>query len=166
MTLISKSIGRALAINSAGMVAGEISGRPFAWTAGKGLEWLPAPGNLGGGIATAVNDLGEISGQIQSECGAWEYDYYYNEYCISWLPRSVYWGTDHLPVDLRLESSSDITVTALNSSRQLAGTRKGGAFLRTTQGEYLDLGTLPRRAASAASAMNEAGMIVGSSTNP
>lgn len=53
--------GRAWDINNHGVVVGEMDGRAFRWTATTGAEWLSSSSGI---VATAINDAGQIIGQL------------------------------------------------------------------------------------------------------
>ncbi|MBA3671341.1 MAG: Ig-like domain-containing protein [Gemmatimonadaceae bacterium] len=151
--------GTAFAINQSGTVVGESSNRPFTWTPGSSPATLAVLTADIGGRATAIGNGGAIVGTSR---GCVPYSYY--DDCDD-EDHPAMWSVTSVPTDLR--GARILSALGINSARQVAGIGVNGrAILWSAASGARDLGTLPGRDRSTASAINDAGMVVGSSFNP
>jgi len=125
---------------------------PFVWSETLGTRALPLLPAAVAGEATAINARGDVLGwNAMSFCDG--------EIC---LVRAVLWPSGGAPVDLGA-SLADAYPTELNSSGQVVGWLDGRAFVWSATGGTRLLGVLPAHDVSWASAINDAGQVVGSS---
>lgn len=160
--------GRAFAINRSGIVVGERDERPFAWNATASPVVLPPLSGDTWGRALAISDAGEIVG-ISTGCSPSDYPYFDDE-CYPPTDRPVMWLNPSSPADLLRNAGSSSAITSavgINSARQVVGSNASQrAFLWSPADGLRNLGVLPGRASSIAYAINDAGVVVGSSFNP
>ncbi len=124
----------------------------FIYTEAAGFEILAYPANVTDMTASAVNDLGQVVGQIRFASGSHAY----------------IWSRVKGVVDIGGlgSSGSAAGATAISQNGQVAGsgTRADGstrAFRWTSATGMTDLGTLPGTLSSFARGINSAGQIVG-----
>ncbi len=120
----------------------------FIYTEAAGFEILDHPANVTDMTATAVNDLGQVVGQIRFASGSHAY----------------IWSRVNGVADI-----GGLEATAISQNGQVAGYggRADGytyAFRWTSATGMTDLGMLPGTLGSYASGINSAGQIVGSSS--
>lgn len=163
--------GDAFAINSAGVVAGQSSGRPFVWSALGGFRSLPMITGDSAGSAFAINSLGETVGM---SIGCDVPIYYYDD-CNDAVEHPLFWPAVGGIIQLRnsagVGTSSGhlfVRVLGINSSGQMVGISADlRALLRDERGgTSRALGVLPKRIESTAAAINDLGHVVGWSGNP
>ncbi len=129
----------------------------FIYTEAAGFEILAYPANVTDMTASAVNDLGQVVGQIRFASGSHAY----------------IWSKANGVADIGGfgPSGSTAGATAISQNGQVAGagTRADGythAFRWTSATGITDLGVLPGTLNSFAKGINSAGQIVGSSFSP
>jgi len=133
---------------------------PVYWHRGR-IAQLPIPDGAVYGLATAINDLGVIVGQVDygdmPPVGTGEFHMY------AWIPR----GGRYVGVDLGDNSALYVEANAINNLGQIAGGMWDGASDRAflwTFGRLKDLGTLPGGSGSWAWAgLNIWGQVLGQS---
>jgi probable HAF family extracellular repeat protein len=160
---IQKGIANAISEN--GEVVGQAGENAFVWSPVSGFWQLPGLPHGAGTNATAISSAGEVVGWSAEECA------YYDEDCPEGEHHAVHWSLARGAGALSAQpvSVGPLTVVAgVNSSNSLVGTTLAGRALRWSlvSSEITDLGVLARRYGSAASAINEAGIVVGVSFNP
>lgn len=162
--------GRAFAINGAGVVAGQSSGRPFVWSALGGFRSLPLITGDTAGIALAINSLGEAVGMSTGCVSA----YYYDDDCtavehpMSWPAGGGVGGLGNSAGFGVGSGGPFVRVQGINGSRQMVGLTIDVRALLWDGGGGTSraLGVLPNRIESTAAAINDLGHVVGWSGNP
>lgn len=162
-----KAPGIAWAINAAGQVVGEASNAPFVWNARDSVRWLPIPAGENGGAAVAISNSGVIAGRTGSDYCR----FYDDDFCSMDIEHPAYWPDESTVVDLRPHPdlrARGVTLRGVNAAGQFVGgsSATGRAFVWTAAKGYQDLGTLPGRNNSIATALNDSGVIVGRSYAP
>ena len=162
--------GVALAINQAGVVAGQTGYRPFLWSASLGAALLPIIKGDYEGSVLAINNLGETVGASIGCSDDPNFYYYDDNDCYDAVEHPVYWASMNPPVDLRSAPGVGgvfARAAGINNSRQVVGMSNGRhAILWSAANGLRDLGVLPNRRLSVATAINDAGVVVGWSGNP
>jgi probable HAF family extracellular repeat protein len=157
---------RASDINASSQVVGQSNGHAFLWQNGIMTDL----GSLGGGYgsAAAINDVGQIVGSSYASDGAnhgfllTPEDSDGNGVPDRWIRDSNGDGTN----DLMLDLGQDRIPSALNNAGQVVGDFGSGYLFRWDNGVITDLGTLGGGVSatdSAATAINDAGQVTGSS---
>ena len=147
----------AYGINSSGQIVGETFAnvtnirRPFRWTEAKGMEDLGALTGDPAAGAYSINDDGLIVGF--STTAAYR----------SGPVRAIQWTAAGVKTLISDCSGSPCYAAAngINKSGQVVGTRLNGGFMWTAAGGPVDLGGLPGAQFSEATAINDAGQVVG-----
>jgi len=147
----------AYGINSAGQIVGETYTiattirRPFRWTEAKGMEDIGALTGDPAGGAYSVNDDGSIVGF--STTAAYR----------SGPVRAIQWTPAGVKTMISDCSGSPCYAAAngINKSGQVAGTRQNVGFVWTAAGGPVDLAGLPGAQFTEATALNDAGQVIG-----
>jgi probable HAF family extracellular repeat protein len=136
----------ARSINNNGVVVGYSGGRPFRWTALRGMEELTIPSTGTGGDATGINDQGQIVGLGNSGNDA-------NQ-------RAVLWGTDGKPIEV---TCCFAVAASVNQAGDIAGMFGPGrhAFFWSPASGRTEIGYLPGMSASSAADINDQDQITG-----
>ncbi|MDB4899855.1 MAG: Extracellular, partial [Gemmatimonadetes bacterium] len=153
-------------VNAAGVVvgvddsngAGDIIGlRPFAWTAASGRRELPLVKGDSYGLATAVDDQGDVLGTSLLACS------YSCDFSGDGLTHSLIWTAGGDVVDLTAMLGAGAYSAAIGPGGEVVGVDSNGrAFVWDDTGVH-HIGTLPGKTTSVARAINAAGQVVGSS---
>ena len=161
--------GVAFAINQAGVAAGQSGDRPFVWSASSGAALLPIIKGDNEGSVLAINNAGETVG-ASIGCSDDPNSYYFDDDCYSAVEHPVFWASVNALVDLRNAPGVGgvfARAAGINNSRQVVGmSNRRRAILWSAANGLRDLGVLPNRSLSAATAINDAGRVVGWSGNP
>src|SRR5215510_9219234 len=145
----------AVAVSESGHVVGESDGHAFLWTQAGGMIDL---GTLGGSTsaAAAVNVAGQVVG--------WSFT-------AEGTRHAFFWSPSQGMIDLGTLGGADSDAWAVNDVGQVAGESDGPhghhAFLWTQAEGMIDLGHLVGSCCfSRAHRINQAGQVIGVSTNP
>jgi probable HAF family extracellular repeat protein len=146
-------------------VVGTSDNLGFRWTAAGGMQSLPIRAAASTGKASGVNDAGVVVGSEASpgsynNCGY--YCYYYN----TPLVRSVEWSSTGERVDISASGgfvAEDNEALGINNNGQVVGRNHSHGYLWSQSAGLVDVGVLPGRSSSTATAINDNGQVVGSS---
>ena len=158
--------GTAYAINQSGFVVGESDNRPVLWNGNAFPTPLFLLSRDETGRALAISRTGQPVGTSVG-CSDDLNAYYYYDDCEP-VAHPVTWSGTNVSFDLRKGSSAILIASALgiNSAEQVVGSSSLHRAILWTRSGVRDLGVLPGRQWSVATAINDAGLVVGSSLNP
>jgi uncharacterized membrane protein len=170
-SLITINPGIAYAVNSHGLTVGILdSASPYAWEHQSSYRALTLlPGDYAG-VVLAVSNSGDMLG-LSGNTGCEYYPAFGGE-CdrVPASGRPVLWSSTGTATNLLVQpglAGRSASVTSVNSARQVVGSiDPGHAFIWSAGSGVTDLGVLPRRAMSSATAINDAGQVAGWSGNP
>src|SRR5262245_28522978 len=143
-------------VNNAGQVVGESDGQAFLWDAANGMTDLGTPLGFTRSSAAGINEAGQVTGTAS--------------YSDSWSQRSAFrWGAVNGMTDLGAGLTYPYSeAVGLNDAGQVVGVSP--AFLWTPDwpnglaGSFTALGVLPGDTENNATAINNSGQVVGTST--
>jgi uncharacterized membrane protein len=169
--LLIISAGTAYAVNANGLVVGTTGGVPFAW--GPRSSYLPLQLLQGdnNGTVLAVSSSGDMVG-LSGYGGCDYYSALFGDCDPTPVSgRPVLWSSvgtvTNLQAQQGLAGRTVLSVTSVNSARQVIGAiDPGHAFIWSSGSGAKDLGVLPHRTMSTATAINDAGQVAGWSGNP
>src|SRR5262245_53227428 len=155
---------KATDVNNAGQVVGESDGHAFLWDAANGMTDLGTPLGFTRSSAAGINEAGQVTGTASY------FDFLSHSSAFLWDAANGMTALGAGP------TYTDSQATAINDAGQVVGYWWNGsdpfgpAFLWTPDspngltGSFTDLGMLPGDTDSNATAINNAGQVVGSST--
>jgi hypothetical protein len=101
-----------VAINDSDEIVGNNNGQPFRWTAAGGVQNLATPGTTNGGVAVAVNDNGDVLGDVSFSDGL---------HAVVWLPDGTMRVFPNPPLASNLPPEAACQATAINIYAQIVG---------------------------------------------
>ena len=161
--IVGVSYGTAYAISQSGVIVGEGDNRPVQWNGGAAASPLYLLPSDQTGRAVAISAAGHVVGTSRGCADD------YNDDCWDFAEHPVMWTSASVPVDLRKFSGATpglVSVLGINSTLQFVGSTALHHAILSSTDSIRDLGVLPGRVWSVATAINDAGLVVGSSLNP
>ena len=159
------SYGTAYAISQSGVIVGEGDNRPVLWNGNAAATALFLLNHDRSGRAVAISGAGHTVGTSR---GCFDDDYL-DEDCGEFVEHPVLWSSTSVAVDLRKTSGATTAIASvlgINSALQIVGRSALHRAVLLSSDGVRDLGVLPGRQWSVATAINDAGLVVGSSLNP